>query len=394
MCEVSGDEAGARYRHNCVLARAFLVRAEQPHERHRENYVTVRDSRPIEYLPDAIKKIYRARVALLVDSHMTFYGQLLGRLRFKHFALLVALDQHRNLHRAAEAIHLAQPSATKLVHDLELVFGFPLFERQPRGMQPTELGAEVLAFARRTLADLERFTEDLENKRQGGYGQLVIGAIMGAAPDVVAHAMADLKQRRPLLSVKLLGETSDEIINLLLAGKIDLAVGRFSNPLQHNDIDYEVLGNEVLCMVVRKDHPLSRVRRLSLPQLEGSPWILQPLTSPARQIIEQEFGEAGMKSPANTVESTSIFATLQLLQKSDAVTMLPESVVRDHLRAGLLSRLSLKVGKSLPGFGILSRRGEPLNPAATEFVQSLRHYRRQLELHPAGQDRRKRQPAK
>jgi DNA-binding transcriptional LysR family regulator len=74
------------------------------------------------------------------------------------------------------------------------------------------------------------------------------------------------------------------------------------------------------------------------------------------------------------VECTSIFATLQLLQKSDAVSMLPESVVRDHLDAGLLVRLALNVGRRLPGFGILLRRGEPLTPAATEFVESLRRY--------------------
>jgi DNA-binding transcriptional LysR family regulator len=305
---------------------------------------------------------------------MSSLTQLLTRLRFRHLALLVALDEHRNLHRAAESIHLAQPSATKLVHDLEQVFGFVLFERLPRGMQPTELGAEVARFARRLLTDLERFTHDLDNKRTGGYGQLIIGAIMGAAPDVVARAMAEMKSRRPLLSLKLLGETSDEILSLLLDRKIDLAVGRFSDVLQHNDADYEVLGNEVLCLVARKNHALCRKRRLTLRALDNTPWILQPLTSPARQIIEQEFGQAGMKTPANLVECTSIFATLQLVQKSDAVTMLPESVVRDHLDAGLLVRLPLAVGKSLPGFGILTRRGEPLGAAATEFIQSLRKY--------------------
>lgn len=305
---------------------------------------------------------------------MTSSTHLLSRLRFKHLALLVALDDHHNLHRAAEAVHLAQPSATKLIHDLEVVFGFPLFDRVPRGMHPTELGMEVIAFARRTLIDVDRFAQDLDSKRGGGYGQLVIGAIMGAAPDVVARAMADIKKHRPLLSIKLLGETSDEILSLLIARKIDIAVGRFSNALQHNTIDYEDLGNEPLCIVARKSHPLSRLRKLDLRSLEQTPWVLQPLTSPARQILEQEFGYAGMKTPVNLVECTSIFATLQLLQKSDAVTMLPESVVRDHLQARLLVRLPVPVGKSLPGFGILSRRGEALSPAATELVGSLRRY--------------------
>ena len=133
-------------------------------------------------------------------------SRLVGRMRFRQLALLVALNDHRNLHRAARAVHLAQPSATKVVHDLEQTFGFALFERLPRGMQPTELGAEVVAFAQRMMVELQRFGQDLESKRSGGYGQLMIGAIMGAAPDVVARAMADIKQRRPLLSIRLLGE--------------------------------------------------------------------------------------------------------------------------------------------------------------------------------------------
>ena len=317
---------------------------------------------------------------------MTTTSHLVGRLRFRHLALLVALDDHRNLGRAADAVHLAQPSATKLVHDLEQVFGFPIFERLPRGMEPTEVGKEVLVFARRTLADLDRFSLDLESKRKGGYGQLVIGAIMGAAPEVVARAMADIKRRRPLLGVKLLGETSDEILSLLIQRRIDLAVGRFSNPLQHNAVNYEDLGTEPLCIVARREHPFHRSKKLTLSDFEHSAWILQPLTSPARQILEQEFGQHGLMTPENLVECTSIFATLQLLQKSDAVTVLPESVVRDHLHAGLLVRLAIDVGKSLPGFGILTRRGEAQSSAASEFIESLRKYGALMGAPESGQE--------
>ena len=314
--------------------------------------------------------------------------QLMGRLRFKQLALLAALDEHRNLHRAAESVHVAQPSATKMIRDLELIFGFPLFERLPRGMQPTELGAEVVTFANRLVADLDRFVQDVDKKRQGGYGQLIVGAIMGAAPDVVAHAVAEMKRKRPRLAVKLLGETSDEILSLLAQRKIDLAVGRYSNFLQHNDLDYEVLGNEILCIVARKNHPLSKARSLKLHSLSENAWILQPLTSPARQIIEQEFGEAGMMTPADIVECRSIFATLQLVQKSDAIAVLPESVVRDHLQAQLLVRLPLAIGKNIPGFGILTRRGEALSSAAAEFIESLRHHGAKMEQRALAEERR------
>ena len=309
-------------------------------------------------------------------------AQLVSRLRLKQLALLTALVDQRTLHRAAEQVHLSQPSATKMVHDLEELFGFPLFERLPRGMQPTELGSVVAAFAARMLADIERFAQDMENKRKGGYGELVVGAIMGAAPDVVARAVADIKVHRPLLKVSVLGETSDEIVSFLLRRKIDLAVGRFNGLLQHNEIDYEVLGNETLYVVARKGHALAPLRRIELTSLADAPWILQPLSSPARQIMEQEFGQAGMVTPADVVECSSIFATLQLLQKSNAVAVLPESVVRDYLQAGLLVRLRISVGKSLPGFGILTRRGEPLGATAIEFIQSLRRYGALMEQRP------------
>ncbi len=96
---------------------------------------------------------------------------LVNRLKFKHLALLVALDDARsNLHQAAEAIKVAQPSASRMLTDIEEAFGFLLFERNARGMQPTPLGTSALAYARRSLADLTRFADDLDNKWRGRHG--------------------------------------------------------------------------------------------------------------------------------------------------------------------------------------------------------------------------------
>jgi DNA-binding transcriptional LysR family regulator len=200
----------------------------------------------------------------------------------------------------------------------------------------------------------------------------MVGAIMGAAPDIVARAVVELKARRPLLVVQMLGETNDEILNLLAQHKIDLAVGRFNSPLQHNEFNYEALANEVLYLVGRAGHSLSGMDKLELRELADCAWIVHPLTSPTRQLLEQEFARAQMATPLNIVETSSIFATLQLLQKSDAVAVLPESVLRDHLTAGLLSRLPLVIETPLPGFGILTRRGQIVGGTVVEFIRALR----------------------
>jgi DNA-binding transcriptional LysR family regulator len=299
---------------------------------------------------------------------------LANRLRFRHLMLLRQLGELGNLHRAAEAISLAQPSASKMLRDIEQSFGFALFERSAKGMGITELGRHVVEFAGSALVDFERFVADLEAKRRGGFGQLVVGGIMGAAPDVVARAVADLKKKRPLLAVRILGETSDQLLDLLQRRELDLAVGRFSAPLQHNRFDFEPLANELLCAVVRKGHPLCRARALQLADLVSWPWVLQLLSSPARQLMEDEFAQANLRTPENLVECGSIFAMLQLLQSSDAVAVLPESVVRDALDTGLLRRLPIAVGGKLSDFGVLTRRSEPLGPAALELVALMRVY--------------------
>ncbi|CAB3756883.1 LysR family transcriptional regulator [Paraburkholderia humisilvae] len=299
---------------------------------------------------------------------------LINRLKFKHLALLVALDDTRNVHQAADAINVAQPSASRMLGDIEEALGFLLFERNARGMQPTPLGVVTLAYARRALAELTRFANDLEVKRKGGHGQLTVGAIMGAAPDLLAMAVAALKTERPLLNVCILGETSDQVVQLLHRREIDLALGRLTNPLQHNDFSFEPLARETLLLVVRAVHPLVRRTALTLPELIDWPWVAQPITSPARVLFEEELARAGLTTPANLTECASIFATLQLLENYDAVAMLPESVVRDHVRGKLLVALPVEIGKSLAGFGILTRKEEPLAEPAERFVELLRQH--------------------
>lgn len=311
-------------------------------------------------------------------NHQATAVALVNRLKFKHLALLVALDDARNVHQAADAINVAQPSASRMLNDIEEAFGFRLFDRNARGMQPTTLGVVTLAYARRALTELTRFADDLEVKRRGGHGQLTVGAIMGAAPDLLALAVATLKTERPLLNVRILGETSDQVVQLLHRREVDLALGRLTNPLQHNEFSFEALARETLMLVVRARHPLAEQSGISLQTLMSWPWVAQPITSPARVLFEEELARAGLATPPNLTECASIFATLQLLEKYDAVAMLPESVVRDHLRGKLLVALPLEIGKSLPGFGLLTRKGETLAEPAEHFVGLLRRFSQPL----------------
>ncbi|WP_413203355.1 LysR family transcriptional regulator [Rhodospirillum sp. A1_3_36] len=295
-------------------------------------------------------------------------------LRLRHLALVQALAQHGTMHQAARVLNMTQSTASKMLKDLEDIMGAPLFFRDPRGMRCTDLGRFALLNAEDILNRMDRFAEEFELRKQGGYGLLSLGAIMGAAPDLVAKAVATLKHHRPLLSIRMLGETSDNILYMLERGEIDLAVGRFATNRQRTLFSFEPLADEAMVLAVRAGHPLSTAadQAPDLAELVQWPWILQPKATPTRGFLETVLAERNLEEPTNCVESVSIFAILHLLQTSDALALLPYSVVRDHLHMGLLASLPNPIGQSIPEFGILLRRNEPLSEVAAEFRDILR----------------------
>jgi DNA-binding transcriptional LysR family regulator len=297
-------------------------------------------------------------------------ASLVRRLRFKHLQLLDALDRSRNLHVAAQTMNLTQPAATKILHDAEELFGFPIFERRPRGMRPTKLGELVIRYARQTLGTTARFVEEIAAVADAGAGILKVGAILGAA-DLVAEAIGELKERSPALFVHLLARTSDQLLVELEERRLDIVVGRFAGAHQHAQFDFRSLMLEPLWVVVNSGHPLRERRRLRLGQLAQSSWILQPVTSPMRQLLDESFDLAGVRTPVNVVETISIFGTLQLLQASPAIAVLPASIARNYVENGVLVRLPVKFHRELGRFGTLTRKHEVLSPATQQFVALL-----------------------
>ena len=141
------------------------------------------------------------------------------------------------------------------------------------------------------------------------------------------------------------------------------------------------MAHEPMRAIVRKGHALAGSRRVGWSELVRWPWVMQTVSSPARLLLEDEFARANVGSPVDVIECTSIFATLQLVQSSDAVSVLPESVVRDYVGAGLLIALPISVGQELKAFGLLTRKDEPLSETAQAFVA---HLERNARLQQAG----------
>jgi DNA-binding transcriptional LysR family regulator len=299
--------------------------------------------------------------------------QLFGRLRYKHLQMLVVLGSSLNLHRASLTMNMSQPAATRMLQEIEDMFGCELFERLPRGMRPTALGRELLRFAESALSGLDRCATDLAARQLGGYGYLSIGTIMGAAPDLVMNVVAEIKALHPQLRIRIMGDTSDQVVQLLEQGRVDIAITRRNVTNDREHYEFEPLGNERLLAVVHSGHPLTKRRTLEWRELVSDwPWILQPDSSPARMAFDEALQRLELPIPADIIECSSIYSMQQLVQLTDALLVLSESALRDYLKMGLVTALPVTIDSKMAPFGMLRRSSEPVSRELQLFIDLLR----------------------
>ncbi|MGH8420000.1 MAG: LysR family transcriptional regulator [Pseudomonas sp.] len=292
-------------------------------------------------------------------------------LKFKHLVLIDTLSRTRNMHAAALHMNLSQPAVSKMLREIERLLGFDLFERLPRNMPPTALGEHVVRYAQIALNDANKFVDQISSLREGGHGFLKVGAIFAATAVVLPDAIVQLKKRWPLLSIEIVEQTSDHLMKMLDDKKLDLAVARYTDEDQQKVYDFQALAPEPFCMVVNSRHPLTELDETPLRELGNWPWILYPVGTPIRARMEQAFAMAGISTPTNTIDTISMQTFLQVLQSGPMIAMLPASMAQPHLESGLLSVLNTPLKLAPQDYGILTRKGEPLLGAASEFAEIL-----------------------
>jgi DNA-binding transcriptional LysR family regulator len=293
---------------------------------------------------------------------------LCSRLRYRHLHLLDALGRSHNMHVAAQQLNITQPAATKILQDIEDMFDLELFERLPRDMKPTEIGEFVLRFAHESLNVAGKFIEELDHMKRGGYGVVQVGVTYGAA-FLLSPCIMRMKAHHPRVSIRVLERTSDLLLEELKEKTLDLVIGRFTGEDQHNWFDFRDIGATRMCIVGSPTHPLLAETDLTLARLMDWPWIVQPLTTPTRRLFEGTLADNGLTCPVNIVETTSIFTTLQLLQASDMLTVLPSSAVDAFVEQKILAKLPLDFARQIEDYGVLTRRGDRPSPMTREFIE-------------------------
>lgn len=195
----------------------------------------------------------------------------------RHLRYALALAEHRHFGRAAASLGIAQPPLSSQIAALEREVGERLFDRTSRGVFPTAAGSAFLARARRALDEMSGAVVDAGRAARGESGRLRLGFIGSALVAPLPGVLGRFQRSRPNVRLDMREMASPEGAAALIAGELEVAVGRGSpRGAGAEGLVTVPIGADDLIAAVATTHPFAGRPTIGLEQLAGENLILAP----------------------------------------------------------------------------------------------------------------------
>jgi LysR family pca operon transcriptional activator len=290
----------------------------------------------------------------------------------RQLANLRAVAKLGSFSRAAVARKLSQPALSNSIRQLEKRIGARVFERGRNGAILTEIGQTLLRYAQTIEVEMSRATDEIQLRARHIEGPLVIGVTPVAMAHLVPNTLARLVKEFPRISIVIQETVFREAMPALLNSSLDIVVGPVGVYPKVIGIEEEPLVIDPLTVIVRRLHPLSHRRSVSLQSLKDANWVLPSDESAFHRQIEALFISAGLPWPEACVKSNSMIAIKSIVMRTDYVSIMPRQLVELERAQGQLHCIGLRESGRQRSLGLTWASGRPLSPLAARFAQIIR----------------------
>jgi len=288
-------------------------------------------------------------------------------LKISHLRLIGALRDSGQVGSAATDLGITQPAASRLLAEIEQITGTAVHRREGRGVALTDAGHALGRRAARILQEIDDAGRELTEIDTGFSGEVRIGSVTGPSLDHVLPAVRRAMTDSPGLSVEVEVGASDLLATLLLDGRLDMALCRLPDGTDPALFDAQMLGTEVVDLVVRAGHPLLD-RHPTATDVLALDWIMQGKKAILRQTVEARLAALGLPMPRVPVSTSSFLVTLAVLQESDAVAPMARAVTERFAGPERgYAVLPVDLGIVVSPFALVTRSGAILTPAANRM---------------------------
>lgn len=249
---------------------------------------------------------------------------------------MLALDKTCSITRAAEQLHVTQPTLSLFLTNLEKRLGTPLFHRLGKKLVPTQVGEAYLRRAQQIVALKYDFEMEMSDLTSGRQGTLHVGGLRKGNLFLMPRLIRRFRMDYPGVDVILHEDTAENLEHALCAGELDLIY--INQPPTHSGLHVEHVRQDHMLMVLPADHPAVRRGRwlegchypyLDLHHVEQEAFYMLEEGRSVRVVADAALRYAGVE-PRKIYLVSNIELGCQMAAEGLGVAFTMESYRREH----------------------------------------------------------------
>jgi len=262
-------------------------------------------------------------------------------LEIRHLKLIAAIAETGSMTRAGNCLHLTQSALSHQLRDAEEQLGVPLFERGNRKMSLTPAGRRLLQAARTVISELESAHQEIKARKAVGQGLIRLSTECYTVYHWLPARLKLFQQRFPSVEFQLVVEATDNPLEALLEGQLDVAIA--CTHVRNRKIRYTTLFEDEMLVIASPNHRVARKKYVEPPDFAGETVIIYPPKEEST-LLNKILAPAGVW-PRKIQEVTLTEAIVEMVKGGLGLALLARWAVAPQLASGAV------VGKPLTAKG-------------------------------------------
>ena len=260
-------------------------------------------------------------------------------MNLRQLSYFLQIAELQSFTRAANVLHVAQPSLSRQIQMLEQELGVLLFVRSDKGVKLTEAGLALQERAGAVLQQVRQIRDEIGLQSREPKGELRVGLPFSLFDLVTVPLLCQYHARYPEVKIHVSEGVSAVMHELVLTGRLDTAVVSDAEPL--GLLRSELLLREQLYLVGPPAAQLSAEREVAVEELADRPLILTSRPNALRLIVESALADHGQRlTPVLEADSSRLLSGL--VAHGQGFTVLPFSAIAEPLGEGRLTVAPVK----------------------------------------------------
>ncbi len=290
-------------------------------------------------------------------------------MNYGYYNTFLYVAKFKSISKAAKELYTSQPAVTRVIKLIEKELGCSLFVRSKYGVELTKEGEILYEYVNSAFITLTKGEEMVLKAGSLTEGDILIGSTITALDEFLFEYLKVFHRKYPNVKYRIFTQSSNQTIQKLNSGLIDVAFVTTPYDENPNLIKYELNDFENIIIAGDKFKNILK-KNINLKELEDNPFVLLPRHMQLREYTDKLFEENGMHVDP-TIEVDSAHMVAPMVENNFGIGIVPKSLVKKELEENRV--FEVKLDKPLPNRKVIAlvNKDFPIKTATKTFIKEM-----------------------